>query len=233
MVFVTILTPVFNGVEYLEECINSVVNQTFSDWEMLIGVNGHGVDGGQVGIIAKQIALKDSRIKVIIQPPPLMGKVQSLNNLISFVNSEWVCLLDCDDKWHPQKLEKQYNVLQYKAVDASVIGTLCQYFDNSNIIPPGIPIGFIDPEILENFNPIINSSAMIRKELCKWEYNNINFGMEDYYLWTELCLAGKKLYNLNEILTFHRIHNTSAFNSKGYSNNEIRERYKRLRASNK
>jgi len=232
MVFVTILTPVFNGVEYLEECINSVVNQTFSDWEMLIGVNGHGVDGGQVGIIAKQIALKDSRIKVIIQPPPLMGKVQSLNNLISFVNSEWVCLLDCDDKWYPHKLDRQFNILHSEAINASVVGTLCQYFGDSNTVL-SLPTGFVDPEILENYNPIINSSAIIRKELCKWEYNNINFGMEDYYLWTELCLAGKKLYNLNEILTFHRIHNTSAFNSKGYSNNEIRERYKRLRASNK
>lgn len=231
MVFVSILTPVYNGVEFLEECIDSVIKQTFIDWELLIGINGHGEDGGKVAQIVEKISEKDTRIKVIIQPPPLKGKVESLNNLMTYTQSEWICLLDCDDKWHPYKLEAQYKASINEAKDASVIGTLCQYFGERHDIL-SLPIGYIKPDILENFNPIINSSAMIRSDLCKWEYNEINNFIEDYYLWTEICLANKKLYNVYGVLTYHRIHRQSAFNSQHLSNDGIRERYKRLRYNN-
>lgn len=228
MVYTTILTPIYNGIEYFDECVQSVINQTFSDWVMLVGINGHGDDGGDVAKIAQEIAKKDKRIQVIIQPSTIKGKVESLNNLMTFVVSDWVCLLDCDDKWHPQKLEAQINALQNEAKDADVIGTRCQYFGELQSFP-NIPTGYIHPEILEQFNPIINSSAMIKREYCKWEYNDINFGMEDYYLWTELCLTGKKLYNISSFFTYHRIHKQSSFNSKGYSNTGIRVRYAMLR----
>jgi len=228
MPFVTILTPLYNGIEFLDECVSSVIQQTYQDCEMLIGINGHGIDGFAVGDIAKEIASKDKRIKVIIQPPPLQGKVESLNNLMTYTTSEWICLLDCDDKWHPEKLEAQIKALQNDAKEAVVIGTPCQYFGESVLIPP-IPIGYIDPTILEGYNPIINSSAMIHRDFCKWEYNDINYGMEDFYLWTEICLTNKKLYNIGEILTYHRIHKSSAFNQKRFSDNKIRERYKILR----
>ena len=228
MVFVSILTPLYNGVEYLEECINSVINQTFTDWKMLIGINGHGEDGGEVAKKALTIASKDSRINVIIQPPPLKGKVESLNDLMKNVNSEWVCLLDCDDKWEPEKLEWQHNISKTDAIGATVIGTQCKYFGDGDS-KLELPSGYIDPSVLEDYNPIINSSAMIRKEFCKWEYNDLNYTMEDYWMWTELCLAGKKLYNLPYYLTWHRIHKQSAFNSQGLSNDGIRIRYKTLR----
>jgi teichuronic acid biosynthesis glycosyltransferase TuaG len=228
MTLVTILTPLYNGIEFLEECVDSVINQTFEDWIMLIGINGHGLDGGYVAYKAKKIAEKDKRILVIIQSPEIKGKVDSLNNLMLSVNSEWVCILDCDDKWEPEKLEKQVSISKTDALDAVVIGTQCQYFGelHSKLV---LPSGYINPVILEEYNPIINSSAMIRREYCRWEYNNLNYTMEDYWMWTEICLSGKQLYNLPEYLTWHRIHKQSAFNSQGLSNDGIRNRYKSKR----
>jgi GT2 family glycosyltransferase len=70
---ISVIIPVYNGIEFLEECVNSVIAQTFTDWEIVIGVNGHGQDGGEVGRIAQNIATLDSRITVYIQPPPLKG----------------------------------------------------------------------------------------------------------------------------------------------------------------
>jgi glycosyltransferase involved in cell wall biosynthesis len=227
MPFITILTPVYNGVEYLEECALSVLSQTFKDWELLIGVNGHGESGGAVAATAQRIAALDARIKVIVQPPPLQGKVDSLNDLMKHVTSPWVCLLDCDDKWHPAKLEIQVDTQKSIAAEAVVIGTQCEYFGESTG-SPYIPHGYIDPHIFEQFNPIINSSAMIRADLCTWEYNEINNFIEDYYLWTNIALAGLPMYNLPHILTYHRIHKSSAFNSKNLSDAGIKERYSRL-----
>jgi glycosyltransferase involved in cell wall biosynthesis len=232
MPFVSILTPVYNGVEYLETCVQSVLNQTFTDWELFIGINGHGTNGGSAAAEARRLSALDPRIKVIVQPPPLKGKVESLNDLMKHVTSSWVCLLDCDDKWHPKKLQYQIVALMTEAKDAAVIGTQCEYFDEMTGTPC-IPHGYVDPDVLEQYNPIINSSAMIRADLCKWEYNTINNFIEDYYLWTEIALAGHKLYNLPEVLTYHRIHKTSAFNSKNLSDEGIRSRYKHLRSVSK
>jgi glycosyltransferase involved in cell wall biosynthesis len=228
MATISILTPVFNGIEFLEECINSVRSQTFPDWELWIGINGHGVDGGEVGRIATQLAKSDSRIHVIIQGPPLKGKVESLNHLVSLVSTKWVAILDCDDIWEPTKLETQVRAIQSHASEAAVIGTFCRYFGERSGSPT-LESGYIDPSVLENYNPIINSSSLILREYCKWENNDINYTMDDYHLWMKICLLGGKLYTIPEYLVWHRVYSTSAFNSKGYSNDALREWYKKQR----
>lgn len=211
MVRVSILIPLFNGIEYLEECVNSIIHQTFTDSEVLIGINGHGDDGGNVAIFAEIIANKDSRIKLIIQGSSISGKVQSLNSLMSFAKADLICILDCDDKWEPNKLQRQIETLDTVAQDAAVIGTFCTYFgDLSHKLV--LEDGYINPHILKDHNPIINSSSMIQRKYAVWKDNDNLFGVEDYYLWMQICLKGGKLYNIPEFLTWHRIHNTSAFN---------------------
>lgn len=238
MVAVTILTPVYNGIEFLEECIDSVREQTVADWEMLIGINGHGEDGGDAARIVKEILARkqDSRIRIFIQPPPLKGKVESLNALVKEARADWICLLDCDDKWLPTKLEEQLQFLD-TVKDFDVIGTQCMYFGTASGMPH-IPSGIVTPTCLSVVNPIINSSAMIRKSLCEWRYVNHGYGIEDYELWMRLSLMGKRLYNLPQVLVFHRLHPASAFNTPGNQDNpahlqqQYRERLKKKLETN-
>ena len=84
-------------------------------------------------------------------------------------------------------------------------------FDN---IIPNIPIGDISDFNFSLINPIINSSSIIKKKLCYWNEN----GIEDYDLWLRLKKLNHKFFNFKEILVKHRIHNNSAFNSKGNNN---------------
>ena len=92
-----------------------------------------------------------------------------------------------------------------------IIGTKCKYFgDLSNI--PNIPVNDISNFNFLKSNPIINSSCLLKKELCYWEEDNI---LEDYDLWLRLWKQNKKFFNIPKLLTMHRIHNYSAFNSKG------------------
>ena len=216
---ISILVPVYNGIEYLSECVTSVIAQTYVEWEMWIGINGHG-DGGEVALHAKEIAKQDPRIHVIVQPPPLQGKVESLHDLLRRSSVPWIAILDCDDKWEPTKLQRQIDALDH-AKEADVIGTFCQYFgEREDRIT--LPAGYIDPMVLCTYNPIINSSALIKREYCSWIYNEMNYGVEDFYLWMEIVLKGGRLYNVPDYLTWHRIHVTSSFNSKGYSDEPIR-----------
>jgi teichuronic acid biosynthesis glycosyltransferase TuaG len=221
---VSILIPIYNGLEYLDECLSSVVAQTFRDWTALIGVNGHGESGGEVAARAQAWAARDSRIRVYVQPPPLKGKVESLNDLMNHVKTKWVCVLDCDDKWHPAKLAYQLEASRSTAAGAVVIGTLTQYFGESQGMPY-VPQGYIDYRTFGRFNPIINSSALILAEYCVWEYMDPACPLEDYYLWMKIALKGRAFYNLPHILTYHRIHKTSAFNSKHYSDEALRTWY--------
>jgi len=229
MAFITILIPLYNGIEFLEECIDSIIAQTFTDWNVLIGINGHGEDGGLIVNTVKKMTEKDSRIQYIIQPPPLQGKVESLNHMVCVTTSDWIALIDCDDKWENNKLERQVEALHHAAKDAAVIGTYARIFGERDDYLT-LSAGYINPAELERHNPIVNSSVLIRKEFCTWEYNEYTGNaLEDYNLWMHICLLDKKLYNVPEYLTWHRIHSTSAFNSKGHSNDSIRAAYsKRL-----
>ena len=95
-----------------------------------------------------------------------------------------------------------------------VIGSNCVWFGDRPGIVPHIPVGDISNYDFSSVNPIINSSSVIRKELCHWNEN----GIEDYDLWLKLRNQNKKFFNFKEILVKHRIHTASAFNSKGNDN---------------
>ncbi len=213
--FFSILIPLFNGVEFLAECLESVGRQTFCDWELLIGINGHGDGLGKLGILerVKGIVGTDARIRILVQPQ-VRGKVQSLNDLVKQARGSWICLLDTDDIWAPQKLEEQCKAIRGVAKTACAVGTWCVYFGEMQGAP-SLPGGWLDPAQLAEVNPIINSSVSIQRCLAHWKHPALANGiMEDYDLWMRIALAGGKLYNIPKHLVGHRIHSSSAFNSQ-------------------
>lgn len=203
---ISILVPIYNGIEFIEESIGSILNQTFSDWEVIIGVNGHP-ENSTVYQIAKEYEKKSDKIRVF-DFHTIKGKSNTLNEMLKYCNYDYVALLDVDDIWFPEKLMVQSKYIG----DYDVIGTKCVYFgekDNS----PFIPLGDISEYDFFSVNPVINSSSVIRKSLCFWEGKFD--GVEDYNLWLTLRKQKKKFYNCPEVLVKHRIHNSSSFNAQG------------------
>ena len=117
---VSILIPLYNGIEFLKESIESVKRQTYPYWEIIIGINGHPKNSN-IYIQAKKY--EHIQIKVI-EYLDTRGKPQTLNKMINDCSYNLICLLDVDDKWLPKKLEEQIKVKK----DYDVVGTLCQYF---------------------------------------------------------------------------------------------------------
>lgn len=221
----SILIPLYNGIEFLEEALQSVLAQTFTDWELLIGINGHGADGGTVATAARAAAASDPRISVIVQGERIRGKSASLNDLVRRARADWVCLLDCDDKWEPTKLAQQHEARLGPAAEASVIGTHCCYFGERGG-SPNLLSGYISHGTTLNINPIINSSCMIKKRYAYWHEGVEVFGIEDYDLWLRLDSLRIKFYNVPEQLTWHRLHRASAFNSKILYPEELAQSYR-------
>jgi glycosyltransferase involved in cell wall biosynthesis len=205
---ISILMPIYNGIEFIEESVSSILNQTYDQWELIIGVNGHP-ENSPVYKIAKEYEKKNGKVRVY-DFYTIKGKSNTLNAMIQYCKYDHIALLDVDDMWHPQKLEIQSQYLNYYGV----IGSKCIWFGDRPGVIPDIPVGDISNFDFSRVNPIINSSCIIRKELCYWNEN----GVEDYDLWLRLRKAGKKFFNCKEILVKHRIHTASAFNAKGNDN---------------
>lgn len=205
--------PIYNGIEFIDESVTSILEQTFSHWELIIGINGHPLNSA-VCIQAKVFESKDPRIKVVDFGTNIRGKSNTLNKMLEYCIYSYIALLDVDDIWHPKKLEIQMPFIQSGLYD--VIGTRCVWFGDRAGVVPIIPVHDITNINFAQVNPIINSSSVIRKELCYWD-DTWN-GVEDYDLWIRLHKQHKTFYNCSEIVVKHRIHNQSAFNSKGNHN---------------
>ena len=116
--------------------------------------------------------------------------------------------MDVDDVWLPAKLESQIPFTD--AYD--IIGTQCAYFGDRTG-SPNIPFGDIATFNFTTTNPIINSSCLVKKQLCYWS-NEPNV-VEDYDLWLRLWKQNCSFYNIGSVYVQHRLHKESAFNSQG------------------
>jgi len=200
---ISILMPLYNGVEFINESVMSVLTQTFDGWELLIAVNGHS-PMSNVYTSAKAYEQLSNKIRVF-DFYTIKGKANTLNEMIKYCSYDYVAILDVDDIWYPNKLEIQLPHLD----NYDVVGSNCVWFGEREGIVPQIPLGDISAFDFKTVNPIINSSSIINKGLCYW---NDNF-VEDYDLWLRLRQQSKKFFNCKEILIKHRIHRNSAFNS--------------------
>lgn len=213
---ISILLPIYNGIEFIDESISSIINQTEENWELLIGVNGHPKNSN-VYLTAKQY--ENSKIKVY-DLYHLKCKVDTLHELLKYTNYNWIALIDVDDIWLPNKLSKQIKYMDLY----DIIGTNTLYFGESKGVP-NLPYYDLKEFNFMNYNPIINSSVLLKKELCYWSKKYE--GIEDYELWLRLWKQQKKFYNLPDILVKHRIHNQSEFNTKNFDKEigEIKQLY--------
>jgi teichuronic acid biosynthesis glycosyltransferase TuaG len=201
---ISILMPIYNGIEFLEESLPTILYQTYKDWELIIGINGHSPNSD-----IYQIAKKYESDKIhVYDLENIKGKSEALNEMLKYAKYDWITLLDVDDKWLPKKLATQIPFMD----NYDVIGTQCQYFCDRNNSPQ-IPIGDITKLNFLQVNPIINSSVLLKREFCWWDKNHD--GVEDYDLWLRLWRQGKRFYNVPEIQVLHRIHQSSAFNARG------------------
>jgi len=206
---ISILMPIYNGIEFIDVSVSSILQQTYADWELIIGINGHP-EGSIVYDKAKEFEKQSGKIHVY-DFHKLKGKSVTLNEMVKLCKYEWISLLDVDDKWLPEKLEKQ---VPYMGTH-DVIGTQCQYFGDMNILPK-IPLEDLSGLDFRKVNPIINSSCLIKKSVAYWD--KLFDGVEDYELWLKLWTQKKSFFNVPDVLVLHRIHRDSAFNAKGNNN---------------
>jgi glycosyltransferase involved in cell wall biosynthesis len=210
---ITILLATYNGENYIKQSVESIINQSFKEWELLIGLNGCSDNTEK---IVKNF--KDDRIKIFNYEEE-RGKAKTLNKLIDNSSFNWVSIQDDDDIWSVFKLENQIKYInQY-----DVIGTHIEYINEDGRVI-GFPILYSDHESIKYYsllgeNQIANSSAIFKLkdalEVNKW--NETLDGIEDYDFWIKLLNKDKKFFNLPLKLVRHRLHKNSNFNTKNFN----------------
>ena len=111
MELVSIITPAYNSGKFISDTINSVLSQTYHNWEMII-VDDCSIDNTKD--IVKSFQEKDNRIR-LFENETNRGSAFSRNVALQNANGKWVAFLDSDDVWHPEKLEKQIEFMMKKS----------------------------------------------------------------------------------------------------------------------
>lgn len=218
---ISILLAVYNGEKFIKESIDSILNQTYSNFELLIGFNG--TNDNSKAIVNQY---QDDRIKAYDFKED-KGKAKTLNKLLPLCKYDWIAIQDDDDIWMPKKLELQIEFTN----NYDVIGTSCQYINTESVYIGHPSISHNHDDIIKKSlagdNQIINTSAIFKKEKAievgGWD-ENID-GIEDYDFWLKLISIKCKFININKTLLCHRLHNNSNFNTKKYDLNQLIKKY--------
>lgn len=229
---VSVFLSVYNGGPYLEAAVESVLQQTFADFEFII-VN----DGSTDGTAAYLESLEDARVRVIHQENQGLG--QPLNKWLHQCQGAYIMRLDADDVCHPRRMEKQYAFLEAHP-EVMLVGCQLQFFSDKG--KGQCSALFTDHEsilggMLKGWHTISHPTIMFRKALLtKTEGYVITGPGEDWSLILDAAVHGK-LAVLPEVLYLHRIHRSSnAYNGATRSLMGLeyaRKRYKRFKEQGK
>jgi len=221
---VSVLLAVYNGEKYLRRSIESVLNQTYEDLELLIGFNGT-IDNSKE--IVKEF--DDDRIRVFDYGMDA-GKSKTLNKLIKEAKGDWLAMQDDDDVWLPKKLEIQMELAETGNYD--VIGSRIFYCDELEKITgqPNIYLNHEDitSRSMRGDNQVPNTSAIFKKSITEkvngWDESL--GGIEDFDFWLKLMKINCIFVNVKKQLVLHRVHSNSNFNTKKHDIKSMLEKYK-------
>lgn len=204
MTKVSILMPIYNGERFLQLAIQSVLSQTYTNFELLIYNDGSTDNSLQ---IIK--SFNDDRIK-IFSFPENKGIVNALNFLLKQAKGEFIARIDADDIWYKDKLEKQLAATNGKTKNVFIACFARLIDDKGNPFPTKFK-QYSDcndiKKYLPNSNFIIHSSVLISKDVFEkvGKYRDKYLHTEDYDLWLRILSKGIKIINLPEILLDYRV----------------------------
>ncbi|HLA59072.1 MAG TPA: glycosyltransferase [Puia sp.] len=199
---ITVLMPAYNTENYIREAIDSVLNQTFRDFELLI-INDGSTD--QTEHIIRSIS--DPRIVLVTQPNA--GVSAALNTGIGLAKGEFIARFDADDVCYPNRLELQYQFVRDNP-DYVLIGSDAVYTDKSGEeLFYYSCIGHTNEEIqtsIRQYCPFIHSSVLYRTDIVRelGGYDLRAHTFEDYRLWIKFIGKGK-VCNFNSPLIYVRL----------------------------
>ena len=206
---ISVVMPVFNGEKFLKIAIESILSQTYTDFELVI-INDGSTDKS-AEIVRSYL---DKRI-LFLENDGNKGIFYTRNRLFDEAKGKYIAILDCDDYAEPTRLEKQVNFLD-KNEEFGLVGSWITLIDNENNTKGAWNLEYRPERIpakLLFFNQFAQSSVMMRKEFGALKYRAEIPLAEDYDLWVRISQK-TRVINLAESLVNYRIHNENISQTK-------------------
>ncbi len=197
---ISVVMSVYNGERFLREAIDSILNQTYKDFEFII-VNDGSTDRSEKIIRS----YKDKRIRLINQKNH--GLVYSLNKGVKLARSDLIARMDADDVSEENRLEKQIKFIKTNK-SVTLVGSSMTVIDESSKIKHIHHVLIDDPELKQELlvrSPFAHGSVIFDKKkfIKAGMYKISNWPAEDYGLWLDISKHGN-FYNINEPLYRYR-----------------------------
>jgi len=213
---ISIIIPAYNSSLFIKRALDSVLRQTWADWELLV-IDDCSTDDTRE--IVASYAQKDPRVKLLTTERNSGGPALPKNIGLENAQGEYVAFLDHDDEWMPEKLEKQLQAFENSKDDmlgivscgANLINSKGECFSTYN--PKDIQVGF--PDVLLR-NPIYSNSSVLMKKKVVDNVGQRDTNMkysEDWDMWIRVCKNDYKIYFINETLFNYHFHGANVTKS--------------------
>lgn len=210
MAAVSIIMPCHNGAATLPQAVESVLAQSYADWELLI-IDDASTDGSVV--VIKEYCAKDSRIK-LLHTTTSTGKPATARNVgIEAASGRFIAFLDCDDIWLSQKLEHQMPL--FDKSDCAAVFSFYKKMDAEGNVRPAVVtspavVGFdqlLDGNCIGNLTGIYDTDKV--GKVYQKEIHH-----EDYLMWLQVLQKGFVARNTSTVEAYYRESGTSVSASK-------------------
>ena len=202
---VSVLIPAYNGEKYIEEAVSSVLAQTLSDWELILIDDCSGDSTWQ---IIADMAQRDPRIHAYRNAQNL-GPARTRNRGLELCRGSYVALLDCDDVWYPDKLEKQVALARETGADIVYCGYAIVDEDGCRLCRDFSVPESTDVEATLVQSVISCSTVLLVREIAERYRFPETYYHEDLALWLRLLGDGKTAAGVPEVLARYRVHRNS------------------------
>jgi hypothetical protein len=201
---ISVIMSVHNGRRFLSETIESVLAQSWSDFEFIIVDDGSS-DGSTE--VIRGYAERDSRLQVLTQEKH--GLTRSLNRGLTVARGEFVARQDADDISAPERLAVQRDYMQQNP-NLAAVGSWCRFIDEAGVETGGLRYPVQHEEIawaMLGYTAIAHPSAMLRRSAIDrfGAYDETFTYAQDYELWTRWISLGAQLQNIPKDLIFYRV----------------------------
>ena len=194
---VSVIMGVYNAEKTLRPAIESIINQTYPNWELIICDDG---STDRSHWLAQEY--KDPRI-IVIRNKQNMGLGYALNRCLEKVQGEYIARMDADDISLPERLERQLEFMKAHP-EYAVVSTAIIMFDNAGDFYPRTVVEQPDARAFIIGSPVAHPACMMRKECLdavgRYSEGRDTFRVEDTDLWIKLLEKGYKFYNLTDYL---------------------------------
>lgn len=205
---ISVVMSMYNSESFLKECIDSILNQTFTDFELIIVDDGS--TDNSVDIIK---TYSDNRLKLVLCEH---NYIHSLNEGISMARGKYIARMDADDIMQSNRLAVEYSFMEDN-LNIDICGSKVKFFGKKQTIPI-LYINNIDIITALMFQCTLFHSTVImrrkkvfsvykKKGICQL-YNKKYPYAEDYYLWTDMAMKGFVFANIPQVLVYYRSSNT-------------------------